>query len=239
MKVIIMAAGRGTRISRHLQDKPKCTIDINGEPLIKRTFGLLSKMKNTEISIVTGYNEHIVLDSIKDFNFTKFYNPFFDVTNSIVSLWFAKDFIPDDDDLIVMNGDVFFEQKVLDVIYSDVKSPLMLADSSRTIEADYKFNWSKDLILKKYGKDLSDKEVTGEYVGFAKIGKDFIPRFKTRLIEMINKQQHNKWWEDVLYSLSSDGSTVNVRDINGLFWAEVDYIEDYERIINSSKLWNV
>lgn len=235
MKVIIMAAGRGTRISRHLQGKPKCTIDINGQPLIKRTFDLLSSMPNTEISIVTGYNEQIVLDSIGGHKFKKFYNPFFDVTNSIVSLWFAKDFISDNDDLIVMNGDVFFEKSVLDVIYSEQKNPIMLADSARIIEADYKFNWSKEGVLKKYGKELTEKETTGEYVGFAKIGKSFVPNFKARLDNMINTQEHHKWWEDVLYSFTAEGKDIHVKDINGIFWAEVDYVEDYERIIEAFK----
>ena len=30
MKVLILAAGRGTRISRYLSGKPKCTVDIGG-----------------------------------------------------------------------------------------------------------------------------------------------------------------------------------------------------------------
>ena len=239
MKIIIMAAGRGTRISRHLQGKPKCTIDINGEPLIHRTLKLLSQMPNTEVSVVTGYNEQTVLDSIKDYKFRNFYNPFFDITNSIVSLWFAKDFIPVDEDLVVMNGDVFFEKTVLDIIYSEQKNPMMLADSSRIIEADYKFNWSKDGVLKKYGKDLSEKDTTGEYVGFAKISKEFLPEFKSRLSKMINSQDHHKWWEDVLYSFTSEGRDIHVKDIKGTFWAEVDYIEDYERIIEATKRQNL
>ena len=38
------------------------------------------------------------------------------------------------------------------------------------------------------------------------------------------------WWEDVLYSFVEERS-IYVRDIQGMFWAEVDYIEDYERIL--------
>ena len=46
---------------------------------------------------------------------------------------------------------------------------------------------------------------------------------------MIASQQHGVWWENVLYSLS-DQRFIEIRDIGGRFWAEVDYIEDYERI---------
>ena len=54
---------------------------------------------------------------------------------------------------------------------------------------------------------------------------------------MINTQQNNVWWENVLYSMIGERK-IPIYDINGLFWAEVDYIEDYERImafINSRK----
>ena len=40
MKVLILAAGVGTRISRYLGDHPKSCVDIGGKPLIRRTFEL-------------------------------------------------------------------------------------------------------------------------------------------------------------------------------------------------------
>ena len=43
MKVLIMAAGVGSRISRYLHGQPKCCVDINGEPLIRYTMKLLNK----------------------------------------------------------------------------------------------------------------------------------------------------------------------------------------------------
>ena len=35
MKVLLLAAGRGTRISRYLAGNPKCTVDIGGQKLIQ------------------------------------------------------------------------------------------------------------------------------------------------------------------------------------------------------------
>ena len=61
------------------------------------------------------------------------------------------------------------------------------------------------------------------------MGKGFLPQFSDRLDQMIASQQHGVWWENVLYSLS-DQRFIEIRDIGGRFWAEVDYIEDYERI---------
>ena len=56
MKVLILAAGRGTRISRYLSGKPKCTVDIGGgQCLIEYTIDLLHSRGIQDIGIVLGY----------------------------------------------------------------------------------------------------------------------------------------------------------------------------------------
>ncbi len=228
-----MAAGKGSRISRHIQGKAKCTVDLFGTPLIKRTFEVLTRSKITDIALVTGYKEYSILRLLEDYDFTRFYNPFFDVTNSIASLWMAKEFISLDEDLLIMNGDLFIEGHLIEILENEKKSPILLADSSRIEEADYRFQWKNNLLIKS-GKELSNDETTGEYVGIAKISKSDIPLFLETLEKMIFNQEHHKWWEDILYSLSPQ-IDIHIKDIKGNFWAEVDYIEDYHRIVEYLK----
>ena len=230
MKILIMAAGRGTRISRQIHGKPKCCVEFQGEPLIQKTLGLLKELQLGEIGIVTGYQSGEVLKNISNFQLAKFYNPFFDVTNSIASLWFAKDFLSTAEDLIIINGDLFIERELMNFALEKNNPPvLMLADSTRIEDADYRFQW-EDNILQKYGKKLSNEETTGEYVGIGRISKKFMPKFITRMHEMINSQQSGNWWEDIVYSLVGSGVDINITDTKGIFWAEVDYMEDFERI---------
>ncbi|MPN57239.1 hypothetical protein SDC9_204933 [bioreactor metagenome] len=82
----------------------------------------------------------------------------------------------------------------------------------------------------KYGKELHGADITGEYVGVAKIGTDFISIFKEQMEHMINTQQHGVWWENILYSLVNSHDIL-IKEVEGKFWAEVDFIEDYERIL--------
>lgn len=42
------------------------------------------------------------------------------------------------------------------------------------------------------------------------------------------------WWEDAIYSFVGE-RPVHVKDVAGSFWAEVDFIEDYERILEFRK----
>jgi choline kinase len=106
---------------------------------------------------------------------------------------------------------------------------VMLADSSRCEEGDYLFKFEDEKLL-MYGKDLRGADISGEYVGIAMIRREFQNIFLGKLQSLIDAQQHSLWWEDVLYSLIAEERDVYVKDITGLFWSEIDFIEDYRRI---------
>lgn len=223
MKAILLAGGKGTRISKYVSGKPKSTLDIGGVTLIRNTVEMLIK-NNIDVSIVIGYNKEMIIDSLEGLNVKYFYNPFFDITNSIASLWFAKKELIGDD-IIIANADVFWGQDILDILINYEKDQVMLMDSSR--KADYLFKCEKGKLI-DHGKNLN--ESTGEYIGIAKINAEFSKEFIDRLERLIEKQQYNLWWENILYSYI-DELDINVYDIKGLFWYEIDYIEDYNRVV--------
>jgi L-glutamine-phosphate cytidylyltransferase len=227
MKALIMAAGKGTRISRYIEGKPKCTVNIGNISLIEYTIQELRKRGIKDIALVLGYKAQVLEDTLSDYDVKLYYNYFYDVTNSIASAWFAKDFI--NDDILMMNADVFLEASLLDELLLEDKNPVLFADSSRKEEADYKFYFENEKLM-KYGKNLNGKDISGEYVGIAKIQKSFLPSFHERLESLIKEGCHSMWWEDVIYSFVEDRD-IYVKDIVGKFWAEVDFIEDYERIL--------
>lgn len=229
MRALLLAAGKGTRISRYLSGNPKCTVDIGGEPLICYTLDLLKRKGITETALVLGYKAEVIRETVKGKEVSFYYNPFYDVTNSIASAWFAKNFLKDTEDLLIMNADVFLEEGVLDEMMDTKLSPVLFADETRKEEADYKFYYENNILM-KYGKELTGADITGEYIGAAKLEADFIPEFVKQMEEMIATQQHSVWWENVLYAMI-DRRDVYVKNIENRFWAEVDYIEDYERIL--------
>ena len=113
---------------------------------------LKKAVKNAILSL-TEAKAQVIREVLADKGVSFFYNPFYDVTNSIASAWFAKEFLMGDD-LLIMNGDVYLEEKLLDRILAQGRSPVMFADESRRETADYKFFY-EDGILKKYGKELT------------------------------------------------------------------------------------
>ena len=103
--------------------------------------------------------------------------------------------------------------------------------------ADYKFYYEDNQLI-KFGKELEGEDISGEYVGIAKVSKSFLPEFKERLNNLIKEGKYGMWWEDVLYSFVGE-RTIYVDDVSGKFWAEVDFIEDYERILEFRKVKGV
>jgi choline kinase len=227
MKAIILAAGRGTRISRVVEEIPKCTLPIDNEPLIRRTVEMLVK-EGIEPILCIGYHYGNIQKALDGLDVKYYFNPFFDVTNSIASLWFARKELTED--VLLLNADVYFEKKILDTVLADKNDVVLAIDKTRVATGDYFFSTINGCI-KKYGKDLPLTERSCEYVGMAKVKNSFQPHFCKRLEELISSQKHDLWWENVLYSFSPQREIRTV-DVDGVFWAEIDYFDDYERILN-------
>ena len=232
MKAFLLAAGRGTRISKYIPNIPKCTVDVDGQPLIKRTVDMLIK-NGIDTTVIVGYRHQEVERVLENCPVHIVYNPFFDVTNSIGSLWMAKSLFCEEEATIVANGDVYWSQDILDVVRRVDKEVFLLADSERVKDGDYFFGTEHGM-LRRYGKELALKERDCEYMGIACVKPPFVSRFLRRMDELIEGQEHGKWWEEILYSYAEE-KDIPVIDIAGHFWAEVDFIEDYQRILDYIK----
>ncbi|MED1946564.1 MULTISPECIES: NTP transferase domain-containing protein [Brevibacillus] len=229
MKALLMAAGLGSRINEQIDGIPKCTVDIGNQALIENTIAELRRHRIEEIAMVVGYQANVITKLLRDESIRFYHNPFYDRTNSMVSLWFAREFLQGDDCLL-LNADVYFESRVLEVVLQETACPVMYADPVRRYEGDYKFGYENGLLL-CHGKELSLEETTGEYVGIAKVQESFLPIFLRRLQRLIQEKQYDLWWENVLYSFLGERNVYVTQIPPGLFWAEVDTWEDYRRIL--------
>jgi choline kinase len=228
---ILMAAGRGTRISRSINDYCKCTLDIGGISLIRYTVRMLRK-NGIDVHIVVGYDKQRVINSLDGLDVTYHENVFYSITNSLVSLWFAKEAIAGDT-VILGNADVFWEDNLLSVLMDEQRDCVMLCDTSRVEQGDYLFRVENGKIL-NCGKGINCYGANCEYVGLAALRGDMVSKCRERLELMVQQQRHGDWWEEILYSMISERA-IWARDIAGKFWAEIDFIEDYNRVLEYRK----
>ena len=85
MKVIILAAGMGSRLGPLTNDKPKCMIKLLGQTLIERQIKIFHSYGINDITIVTGYKSKVV--DIPNVNYVN--NPNYETTNMNESLFRA------------------------------------------------------------------------------------------------------------------------------------------------------
>lgn len=233
MKAILLAAGKGSRIAKMIEPIPKSTLLVNGKPLIRNTVEMFNEF-GISCTVCVGYKKEKVFEALKGLDVTYYNNPMYDITNSIISLWMAKDAL--DDDVIIMNADVFLSRDILQLVLNDKRLNVLAFDTTRTLVGDYFFKVIDGDCLQAYGKELPLSQRSGEYVGIAKIRKEFLSIFSKRLDDMVNQQYHQQWWENVLYSfVENKGQLIYTLDINGHFWGEIDSIEDYNRILDYCK----
>lgn len=228
MKAFLLAAGRGTRISRMIEEIPKSTLPVDGTPLIRYTANMLLEA-GFELIVCVGYKKQKIFEALDGLPVTYYLNPFYEVTNSIASLWFAREEIKSD--MIIMNADVYITKNILDSLIADKRDAVMMIDSTRVKTGDYFFGTSDNGCIIKYGKDLPIQMRSCEYVGLAKISHNFAAAFYKRLNQLVDDAKYTMWWENVLYSFT-ETKEIHTRDVNGEFWAEIDFFDDYERILN-------
>ena len=230
MKAIIMVAGVGSRLKKQVKHLPKCLLTFGGETILSRNMRLLRENNISEIIVVAGYRAALVREEIEG-SATCVLNPYFRVTNSLASFWFAQRQVDLYDDLVIFNGDVIYEIDVLQRALDAPQPATMLIDSSVISLADYRLKVVDKCVVDQ-GKELSDEQTSGEYVGIVTLRKDFVPIYLSRVAGLVElEERYGMWWEEALFAIRDEyRMKIHVTDVNGLFWAEADYIEDVNRI---------
>ena len=237
MQAIILAAGMVLSLVSPPKDNTKCMINVNGVRLIERMLIQLDKNNLNRIVIVTGYKE----ENLKSFISTLVVetpieyvsNPIYDKTNNIYSLFLAKSYLSEDD-TILLESDLIFEDLVLDKIISNKHPNLALV-------AKYE-NWmdGTSLVLDKddhicrfiSAKDFVHQDTSEYYktVNIYKFSKEFsnshyIP-FLDAYLKALGK---NEYYEQVLKVIAYlEKPQLKALRLNKEKWYEIDDIQDLD-----------
>ncbi|MDE6512504.1 MAG: aminotransferase class I/II-fold pyridoxal phosphate-dependent enzyme [Muribaculaceae bacterium] len=116
MQAIILAAGMGRRLGEFTADNTKCMLEVNGVRLIDRMLTQLKSIDLDRIIIVTGYEgeklrQHI-LSHFHDLNIVFVDNPIYDRTNNIYSLWLTREYMKEEDTLL-LESDLILDDSIL------------------------------------------------------------------------------------------------------------------------------
>lgn len=237
MQAIILAAGMGSRLKSLTQEKTKCMVKVNGVGLIDRMMAQLDKLDLERIIVVVGYRGQQLIEYIEDLGIdTKLEfvdNPIYDSTNNIYSLALAKDFMVEDDTLL-LESDLIFEDSVLEKLVNDPRDTLAVVDKyeSWMDGTVVKLDENDDITDFVPGKKFDFNDVSEYYktVNIYKLSKDFSA---THYVPFLDAYQSalglNEYYEAVLGIITMlDESTIQGLRLDGDLWYEVDDLQDLD-----------
>lgn len=227
VNLIILAAGVGSRLYPYTFNTPKCLIPIKAEQTLLE-YTVNKFYGRTNITIVVGY-EYDQIVSKYNKNCKIVYNPFYSITNSIASLWMAKDSFGDT--TIVINSDIFLEDCIINDILDMSKTDYILCDSSKKYQdTDYKISVDNDKVI-YMSKVLDSHDYFGEYSGVTKLSKANANLLINTMQKMIFNGEHDTWYEtSIVRMIQNDNLQLGYTDIKGKLWAEIDTVEDLKRL---------
>lgn len=221
MNVIMLAAGIGARLKPFTESIPKALFRLGKDvTILGRMVSMVKRNSDAEIYVVTGFMREKIESSLQGVTFV--HNPFYRVTNSIASLWFAKKLLGDE--TIIINADVVVEEPLFKEVLRINKPAAVLIDSSKIYAADYKVATFDERVV-MMGKNLST--FSGEYAGITKLSKNSALKLKRKVEIMIDNEQIDEWYESALVRMIlEDNFVLNFRDIPNFQWVEVDTPDD-------------
>ena len=227
MKYIFMVAGKGSRLQPLTLNHPKSMFRLdNDTTLIQRMVCLIQKLdQNADIVVVTGHMHTSIESQLKDVTFI--YNPFYEVTNSIASLWFARDHL-DTENVVLIDCDIVMSEKLMrDIVCRPVEKPYVLLDSSIKTDGDYNAEVSDDCVV-VMSKSL--QSYYGEYAGITMLDHESAKLMKQELENMIEEGHYDQWYENALVQLIfKNDFKLYYQDICDYEWTEVDCVNDLLR----------
>ena len=149
MTYIVLVAGQGKNLQPLTLSHPKTLYKLDGKTtVLQRLVRSIRKHdKEAEIVVVVGFMYKHIQKELEDDNVTFVHNPFYSVTSSMGSLWFAKAYLQREN-VAIINGDIVMSDHLMnDVICAHTDVPYVLLDSTRT--DGNKYNVSKRLSLIK------------------------------------------------------------------------------------------
>ncbi len=142
MKALILNSGLGHRMGVLTSEHPKCMTEVNSKnTILSRQLKMLCDVGVTEVVITTGYFDDVLinychhLDLPIHFSFVN--NPLYNETNYIYSIYCARELLKDDD-ILLMHGDLVFENKVLDAVMEHKDSCMTVSSRVELPEKDFK-----------------------------------------------------------------------------------------------------
>jgi choline kinase len=246
MKAIILAAGEGSRLTPHTQDRPKCLVEVAGQTLLETQLDVLRSVGIGDIVLVKGYLAQ-ALDRIPARSYV---NQDYAGTNMVWTLFTARAELTGE--VLITYGDIVYSPRVLRAV---LDSPHAI---SVAVDQDWESYWrarctdplddaetlklSPDGRITEIGQPPESlADIQGQYIGLTKFSASglaiLIEVFDRALQggDLGGKPPQRAFMTDLLQAIIARGHDVHPVFIRGE-WVEVDTVGDLELPITRERL---
>ena len=243
MKAIILAAGRGERLYPLTRNTPKSLIHLgHGVTILEAQLESLQAAGVHEVAIVCGYRAEQIAAKVELYrgeyglSIEIVYNPFYEISNNLVSLWLARHTMLGADGIIIINGDDVFKPHVvknLVAVESDKELVITLSRKPLYDHEDMKVEINGTRII-KVSKDIPLDRAHAESVGIARFVAKGVSLIDGELDRMVRNETNLKvFWLELLNQLIERGWPLHSYEIEDSDWAEIDVHLDMETVVKN------
>ena len=229
MKALILNSGLGSRMGVLTSEHPKCMTEIApNETILSRQLRQIAGVGIKEVVITTGLFREVLTDYCESLDlpleYTFVHNPDFRTTNYIYSIYCARDVL--DDDILLMHGDLVFENEALDRLLAREGSGMAVSSTQPLPEKDFKAV-IKDGLVRKVGIEFFDDAVAAQ--ALYKLERDDWKKWLDRICAFCEGGNRKVYAENALNEL--DGAAgIRPVDMEDLLCAEIDDAADLEKV---------
>ncbi len=234
MKALILNSGMGSRMGVLTKEHPKCMTEIiHGETILSRQLKQLSDMDIKNVVITTGYYDNVLAEYCRELDLPLqiqfVHNPRYKDTNYIYSIYCAKDYL--DDDILLMHGDLVFNDGVLESIIESEESCMAVSSTLSLPEKDFKAVVDNGYV-KKVGIEFFDNALAAQPL--YKLKRDDLSKWMTKITEYCENGNTSVYAENALNEL--DGAcNIRALDVKDELCAEIDNPEDLKKVSTKVK----
>jgi 2-aminoethylphosphonate-pyruvate transaminase len=228
-KAVILAAGAGRSLYPLTRDRPKTLLELGGTTLLERLLAQLAAHGVVPV-VVVGWAKPRVLDVLRRSALATRVeivdNALHDRTNTLYSLWLARDACRGSD-VVVVDGDLVVDDKIVGEVLHDPRDAVLAIDRVRVMgEEEVKVVTGPDGRVQAIGKTLAAGAAHGEFLGIARYSAAVAEELFQEAERMVVEGQRTAWYEDAIARLAVRRELGTV-DVAGHPWVEIDFLSDY------------
>ena len=215
-------------------EHPKCMTEIlYSDTILSRQLKLIAEAGITDVVMTTGYYSDVLEDYCRSLNLPLNYkfvnNPLYDKTNYIYSIYCAREYL--DDDVILMHGDLVFENSVFEDVINSEKSCMTVSSTLDLPEKDFKAVVENDKIT-KVGIEFFNNAMAAQPL--YKLNKEDWKVWLDSIVAFCESDNTGCYAENALNAVS-DKCEIVPFDFEDRLCAEIDNPEDLKVISEKLK----